>query len=124
VDLVNVSRVDRRLTPRHHNPMAGVILLERDPIVKCTVRDLSAAGAGLSLPDAVTVADEFDLAFERGTRHCVSWRVVPLRPQFSESLVTIVFNSAQTRVNRKGTTRSWCAFEFNVAGTVARRSGG
>jgi PilZ domain-containing protein len=76
VDLVSMYRgFERRMTPRHQSPRAGVILLERDPIVECTVRDFSAAGAGLLLPDAVTLPNEFDLTFDHATRHCVTvWR--------------------------------------------------
>jgi PilZ domain len=67
--------VERRMTPRHHDPRAGVILLERDVVVECTVRDFSAAGAGLLLPGAVTLPREFDLTFDQATRHCVTvWR--------------------------------------------------
>jgi hypothetical protein len=53
-----------------------VILLERDSIVECTVRDFSAAGAGLLLPDAVIFPGEFDLTFNNhAARHCVTvWR--------------------------------------------------
>jgi hypothetical protein len=67
--------VERRMTPRHQQPRAGVILIERDALVECTVRDFSPAGAGLVLPDAINLPREFDLTFDRATRHCVIvWR--------------------------------------------------
>jgi hypothetical protein len=63
------------MTPRHESPRAGVILLDRDRIVECTVRDFSPAGAGLLLPDSVTLPKEFDLIFDHTTCHCVIvWR--------------------------------------------------
>jgi hypothetical protein len=67
--------VERRMTPRHQLPRAGVILLEGDVTVECTVRDFSPAGAGLVLPDAISLPKEFDLSFDGATRHCVTvWR--------------------------------------------------
>jgi PilZ domain len=67
--------VERRKTPRHQRPRAGVILLERVSIVECTARDFSPAGVGLLLPNAVTLPEEFDLTFDDATRHCVTvWR--------------------------------------------------
>jgi hypothetical protein len=46
--------VERRTTARHLARKAGVILLERDALVECAVRDFSPAGVGLSLPDCVS----------------------------------------------------------------------
>lgn len=66
---------ERRVTPRHQGPEAGVILLERHSRVECIVRDFSPAGVGLLLPDAVSLPVEFDLIFNHVTRHCVAvWR--------------------------------------------------
>jgi hypothetical protein len=63
------------MTPRHQSPRAGVILLERDALIECTVRDFSPAGAGLLLPEDVTLPKEFGLTFDHTTRHCVTmWR--------------------------------------------------
>jgi PilZ domain len=63
------------MTPRHQGPRAGVVLVERVSIVECTVRDFSLAGAGLLLPDAIRLPEEFDLTFDDATRHCVTvWR--------------------------------------------------
>jgi PilZ domain len=67
--------VERRLTPRHDGPRPGVILIERVSLAECTVRDFSPAGAGLVLPDAIRLPKEFDLTFDKATRHCVTvWR--------------------------------------------------
>jgi hypothetical protein len=39
------------------------------------VQDFSPAGAGVLLTDAVGLPEEFDLTFDRATRHCaVVWR--------------------------------------------------
>jgi PilZ domain len=67
--------VEQRKSPRHSSPRAGIILYERVGGVECTIRDVSPAGAGLLLPEAVTLPKGFDLAFDRTTRHCViAWR--------------------------------------------------
>jgi hypothetical protein len=55
--------------------MAGAILLGRDSVVDCTVRDFSAAGVGLLLPDTVSLPAEFDLTFNHATQRCSTvWR--------------------------------------------------
>ena len=52
-----------------------MILIERVSLAECTVRDFSPAGAGLVLPDAIRLPKEFDLTFDKATRHCVTvWR--------------------------------------------------
>jgi hypothetical protein len=67
--------VERRMTARHPGPLAGVILLDQDSLVECTVRDFSPAGVGLVLPDAVILPAEFDLTFNHATHRCVTvWR--------------------------------------------------
>jgi hypothetical protein len=67
--------VERRLTPRHQGPKPGVILLERDALFECTVRDFSPAGAGLLISDTATLPAAFDLRFDHVTRHCIAvWR--------------------------------------------------
>jgi hypothetical protein len=39
------------------------------------VKNFSPAGAGLLLPDDVSLPAEFDLTFDRATRHCILvWR--------------------------------------------------
>jgi hypothetical protein len=56
-------------------PLAGVILLEQDSLVGCTVRDFSVAGVGLLLPVAIILPAEFDLTFNHAAQHCVAvWR--------------------------------------------------
>jgi PilZ domain len=66
---------EQRRSPRHRSPKAAVILRGRGGGVECTIRDFSRSGAGLLLPDAVTLPKEFDLTFDRTTRHCVvAWQ--------------------------------------------------
>jgi PilZ domain len=66
---------EQRKSPRDRTPRAGLILRQRDRGLECTIRDLSSAGAGLLLPDDVTLPREFDLTFDRTTRRCVvAWR--------------------------------------------------
>jgi hypothetical protein len=67
--------VERRLAPRLQGPKAGVILLEQDALVECTVRDFSPAGVGLLLSDAVHLPPEFDVTFSHANHHCITvWR--------------------------------------------------
>jgi hypothetical protein len=67
--------VERRSAPRHQGPKAGVISLEQDALVGCTVRDFSPSGVGLSLPDVVHLPSEFDLTFSHTNHHCIAvWR--------------------------------------------------
>jgi hypothetical protein len=68
--------VERRMSSRHlARPAAGVILLESDALVECAVRDFSPVGLGLSLPEAVFLPAEFDLAFNHTNQHCITvWR--------------------------------------------------
>ena len=67
--------VERRMTPRHQSPKAGVILLERAFRVECMVRDFSPAGIGLLVPDTIILPDNFYLTFDYAVRRCVTvWR--------------------------------------------------
>jgi hypothetical protein len=67
--------VERRMLPRHLGPLAGVILLEQESLVGCTVRDFSPAGVGLLVPVAIVLPPEFDLTFNHATQHCIAvWR--------------------------------------------------
>jgi hypothetical protein len=67
--------VERRTTPRHLNPKAGVILLERAFRVECMIRDSSSAGVGLLLPDTIILPDEFYLTFNYAVSRCITvWR--------------------------------------------------
>jgi hypothetical protein len=67
--------VERRLAPRHQGSQAGVILLEQDALVGCTVRDFSPSGVGLLLPDVVHLPSEFDVTFGHTNHHCIAvWR--------------------------------------------------
>jgi hypothetical protein len=67
--------VERRMTRRHLGPLAGVIMLEQDSLVGCTVRDFSPAGVGLWVPIAIVLPIEFDLTFNHAAQHCITvWR--------------------------------------------------
>jgi hypothetical protein len=67
--------VERRMTARHPARKAGVIMLERDALIECAVRDFSPAGVGLSIPDRVFLPAEFDLTFNHATQRCITvWR--------------------------------------------------
>jgi hypothetical protein len=76
VELTPMYRgVERRITPRHQGPRSGVILLEADSLIACTVRDFSPTGVGLMLPEAAALPPEFALTFDHTTRHCITvWR--------------------------------------------------
>jgi hypothetical protein len=66
---------ERRINPRHLTRIPGTILLERDSLVDCTVRDLSPTGIGLFMPDMVSLPAEFDLTLNHATQHCITvWR--------------------------------------------------
>jgi hypothetical protein len=67
--------VERRSNSRQLACIAGAILLEHDSVVDCTVRDFSAAGVGLFLPDTVSLPAEFDVTFNHVIQHCITvWR--------------------------------------------------
>jgi hypothetical protein len=67
--------IERRATVRHLGPIAGVIVLEHDSLIECTVRDFSPAGVGLLLPDTVFLPAEFDLTFNHANHRCITaWR--------------------------------------------------
>jgi hypothetical protein len=68
-------RIERRTTPRHQNPKAGVILLERAFRAECMIRDFSPAGVGLLLPNIIILPDEFYLTFDYAVSRCITvWR--------------------------------------------------
>jgi hypothetical protein len=67
--------VERRMTPRHQGPRAGVILLERAFRAECMIRDVSPAGVGLLVPDTIILPDDFYLTFDYVVRRCTTvWR--------------------------------------------------
>jgi hypothetical protein len=71
----NYRGVERRMAARHQGPKKGLILLGPDVFVACTVRDFSAAGVGLFLPNAIVLPAEFDLTFDHAKHHCITvWR--------------------------------------------------
>ncbi len=72
---MNYRGVERRMAKRNHGPKTGLISLGPGVLVECTVRDFSAAGAGLLLPNAIALPAEFELTFDHTARHCVAvWR--------------------------------------------------
>jgi hypothetical protein len=53
---------ERRTAPRHRTLKAGKIVLHQGAsVLDCTIRNLSAVGAALSVPNAATVPAEFEL---------------------------------------------------------------
>jgi hypothetical protein len=67
--------VERRINSRHLVRIPGAILMERNSPIDCTVRDLSATGIGLLLPDRIPLPVEFELTFNRVTSSCITaWR--------------------------------------------------
>jgi hypothetical protein len=71
-----MTGTERRAAPRHRTFKAGKIVLHQGAsVIDCTVRNISAAGAALSLPNAAAVPVEFELHFDNETRQCiVVWR--------------------------------------------------
>jgi hypothetical protein len=66
---------ERRSNQRHLARIPGAILLDRDSAVDCTVRDFSAIGVGLLVPDTVSLPARFDLTFNHLISHCITvWR--------------------------------------------------
>jgi hypothetical protein len=67
--------IERRLAPRRPGPKVGVIMLERDALIECTVGDFSPAGIGLLLYDVIDLPAEFEMTFDRSHHHCITvWR--------------------------------------------------
>jgi len=67
-----MTETERRAAPRHRTFKAGKIVLHQgDSVLDCTVRNISAAGAAISLPNAATVPVEFELQFDNERRHCI-----------------------------------------------------
>jgi PilZ domain len=71
-----MTESERRSAQRHRTFKAGKIILhDGASVIDCTVRNISASGAALSLPNAATVPEEFDLQCDAERRHCiVTWR--------------------------------------------------
>src|ERR1041384_2281515 len=70
--------VEKRITPRTRVLKGAVISFRQlGTTIDCTVRDLSSAGACLTVTSPAGVPNEFDLMLDREklTRHCrVAWR--------------------------------------------------
>ncbi len=71
-----MNDTERRSAQRHRTLKAGKIVLNQGAsVLDCTVRNLSATGAAVSLPNTATVPAEFELQFDGETRSCtVAWR--------------------------------------------------
>jgi hypothetical protein len=67
---------EHRTAQRHRTLKAGKIVLHHGTsVIDCTVRNVSATGAAISVVNAATVPAEFDRLFDGETRHCtVTWR--------------------------------------------------
>jgi hypothetical protein len=72
----DMTQPERRTAQRHRTLKAGKIVLHQGAsVIDCTIRNLSAAGAAISVPNAATVPLEFELQFDDETRNCiVAWR--------------------------------------------------
>ena len=71
-----MTDIERRTAPRHRTLKAGKIVLHQGAsVLDCTIRNLSATGAAISVSNAATVPAEFELQFDGETRSCiVAWR--------------------------------------------------
>jgi hypothetical protein len=71
-----MTEAERRTAQRHRTLKAGKIVLHRGTsVIDCTVRNVSATGAAISVVNAATVPAEFDLQFDGQIRPCtVAWR--------------------------------------------------
>jgi hypothetical protein len=63
--------IERRICPRHRIATEGMIWRRGFPRIECEVQNFSPAGAGLLLPEDIRLPSEFDLTFDRVTRHCI-----------------------------------------------------
>ena len=71
--------LNRRKSRRTQVVAGAWIILDDASIIKCSVRDLTSAGAGIVAAKATNLPDQFDLTFDgaRSTRHCrVAWRAL------------------------------------------------
>jgi hypothetical protein len=71
-----MTEAERRTTQRHRTLKAGKIVLHRgSSVIDCTVRNISATGAAISVVNAATLPAEFELRFDGEARLCtVAWR--------------------------------------------------
>jgi hypothetical protein len=67
---------EHRNTQRHRTLKAGKIILHHGTsVIDCTVRNISATGASITLPNAATVPADFELQIDGQARPCkVAWR--------------------------------------------------
>jgi hypothetical protein len=70
--------VERRMRPRHRVLKAGKIVFNHHfSVVDCTIRNVSAGGACLTVPNTVGIPESFDLLIEpeKEPRACrVAWK--------------------------------------------------
>jgi hypothetical protein len=71
-----MTESERRTAQRHRTLKTGKIILHQGTsVIDCTVRNVSATGAAISVPNAATLPAEFGLQFDGETRPCtVAWR--------------------------------------------------
>jgi hypothetical protein len=71
-----MTETERRSAARHRTFKAGKIILHNgSSVIDCTVRNISAEGAAITVPNAATVPAEFELQFDNEKRPCiVAWR--------------------------------------------------
>lgn len=71
-----MTESERRTAARHRTLKAGKIVLHHGTsVIDCTVRNISATGAAISVVNSATIPAEFDLQFDGETRPCtVAWR--------------------------------------------------
>jgi len=67
---------EHRNTQRQRTLKAGKIILHHGTsVIDCTVRNISATGASITLPNAATVPADFELQIDGQARPCkVAWR--------------------------------------------------
>jgi hypothetical protein len=71
-----IAQAEHRTAQRHRTLKAGKIVLHHgSSVIDCTVRNISASGAAISVVNATTVPAEFNLQFDGENRPCtVTWR--------------------------------------------------
>ena len=130
---------EHRISDRRRVFKAGKIIFNKDSsVIDCTIRNVSQTGAMISVPNAVTVPQEFELRWDANTELCaVVWRKVdgvgvkfdkhcelPAKPTAGPPAVAEL--SAELR-NLRWTgevpPRKWMDFYSRVLSKFADRSG-
>jgi hypothetical protein len=71
-----MTQTEHRIAQRHRTLKAGKIVLHHgSSVIDCTVRNISASGAAISVVNAAAIPAEFNLQFDSENRPCtVTWR--------------------------------------------------